>query len=286
MKKILSFIAFALTIGVQAQTKDSIDTAQFAVVYDYKIKTTDARGNEATDSMQLATLVGSHVTKCLEYNRAMMEDYGEWRNKDYQNGEWVARTYNLPVIYINHPEGETRSFDKIVPYRYLVKGKVADTEWQLYEDTMSIGGYKCSKATGKYAGRTWTVWYTEEIPSLAGPWKLRGLPGMIFKAEDNEGIFSFTFCGLINRKAPIVYMGEENHQQISEEKFIAHRNKTFCNKLYIQNPRYYIPDGALDEAVEIWAGGPEPPAEEKQTLVARDLIVPKKANKYQPLELK
>ena len=66
MKKILSFIAFALAIGVQAQTKDSIDTAQFAVVYDYKIKTTDARGNEATDSMQLATLVGTRVTKCME----------------------------------------------------------------------------------------------------------------------------------------------------------------------------------------------------------------------------
>jgi GLPGLI family protein len=286
MKKILSFIAFALTIGVQAQTKDSIDTAQFAVVYDYKIKTTDAKGNEATDSMQLATLVGTRVTKCMEYNRAMTDDFGENLNRDFQFGEWNARKYNLPVLYINYPEGETRSFDKIVPYRYLVKGTTPNIAWQLTDDTLTIGEYLCRKATGEYAGRTWHAWYTEDIPTSAGPWKLRGLPGMIFKAEDNEGIFSFTFCGLINRKVPIVYMGEENHQQISEEKFIAHRNKTFCNKRYIQNPRYYIPDGALDEAVEIWAGGPEPPAEEKQTLVARDLIVPKKANKYQPLELK
>jgi hypothetical protein len=36
----------------------------------------------------------------------------------------------------------------------------------------------------------------------------------------------------------------------------------------------------------MWAGGPEPPAEEKQTVIARDLIVPKKVNVYQPLELK
>ena len=286
MKINLLIIAFALTIATQAQTKDSIDTAQFTIVYDYKIKTTNANGDEVTDSMQLATLVGSHITKCLEYNRAMMEDYGEWRNKDYQNGEWVARTYNLPVIYINHPDGETRSFNKIVPYRYLVIGKLPDTEWRLEEDTMSIGGYKCSKAIGKYAGRTWTVWYTEEIPTSAGPWKLRGLPGMIINAEDETGIFTFTFSGLVNRKAPIVYMSEEKHQQISEKKFIAHRNKILCNKRYIQNPRYYIPDGALEDAVEMWAGGPEPPAEEKQTVVATDLIVPKKANAYQPLELK
>ena len=81
-------------------------------------------------------------------------------------------------------------------------------------------------------------------------------------------------------------MEEDRHQVITEHKFISHRNKLFCNKRYVQNPRYYIPEGALDDAVEMWAGGPEPPAEEKQTVIARDLIVPKKVNVYQPLELK
>jgi hypothetical protein len=109
---------------------------------------------------------------------------------------------------------------------------------------------------------------------------------MILKAADNKGIFSFTFCGLINRKANISYMNGDEYQNIMEEKFIAHRNKIFCSKRYVKNPRYYIPDGALDNAVEMWAGGPEPSAEEKQTVIARDLIVPKKVNVYQPLELK
>ncbi len=286
MKKALLNIALALTVSAQAQTNDSIDTAQFAIVYDYKIKTTDSEGREVTDSMQLATLVGTHVTKCLEYNRAMMEDFGESQNKDYQYGDWEARQYNLPVLYINYPKGETRSFDKIVPHRYLVNGKVPTISWTLSDDTLVIGEYLCHKATGKYAGRTWTVWYTEEIPSSAGPWKLRGLPGMILKAADNKGIFSFTFCGLINRKANISYMNGDEYQNIMEEKFIAHRNKIFCSKRYVKNPRYYIPDGALDNAVEMWAGGPEPSAEEKQTVIARDLIVPKKVNVYQPLELK
>ena len=286
MKKIFLSLALALTVSVQAQTKDSIDTAQFAVVYDYKVYSTNAEGRPTTDSMQVATLVGNRVTKCLEYNRAMLEDFGESFNKVFQHGEWDARQYNLPVLYVNHPEGETRSFDKIVPHRYLVKGKVPVISWKLSDDTLTIGGYLCHKAIGEYAGRTWTTWYTEEIPSSAGPWKLRGLPGLILRAEDGRGLFSFTFSGLVNRQVPLTYMEEDRHQVITEHKFISHRNKLFCNKRYVQNPRYYIPEGALDDAVEMWAGGPEPPAEEKQTVIARDLIVPKKVNVYQPLELK
>ena len=56
----------------------------------------------------------------------------------------------------------------------------------------------------------------------------------------------------------------------------------------MQNPRYYIPDGTYDHLniIEMWAGGPEPPAEDKISVVATDMIIPKKVNKYQPLELK
>ena len=75
---------------------------------------------------------------------------------------------------------------------------------------------------------------------------------------------------------------------MSKDKFVKHRNKTFCSKRYVENPRYYIPENMFKDmdAVEMWPGGPEPPAEEKITVIATDLIVPKKVNVYQPLELK
>ena len=63
MKELLASIAFALTIGVQAQTKDSIDTAQFAVVYDYTVDTFDDEGTSVCDSIQLVVQVGQTVTK-------------------------------------------------------------------------------------------------------------------------------------------------------------------------------------------------------------------------------
>lgn len=286
MKKTLLAIALALTVSAQAQTNDSIDTAQFVAVYEYLINTTNPEGDEVTDSVQMAVLIGNHTTKYIEFNRAMMHDFGEWRDRDYQMGDWNASIYNLPVIYMNHPEGKMSSFDKIVPYRYLIIDNIPSIDWILSEDTLTIGGYLCRKAIGKYAGRTWTAWYAEDLPSSAGPWKLRGLPGLILKAADTENIFSFSIDQLVKKNGPIIYMSEMDHQKVSLRKFIAQRNKTFCSKRYVKNPRYYIPDGALDDAVEMWPGGPEPPAEEKLTVIARDLIVPKKVNVYQPLELK
>lgn len=286
MKKIFTFIAFAMSLAAQAQT-DSIDLCQFAVVYDFKTNTADRDGNAVTDSAQLAVLVGSHTAKCMEYNRAMLEEFGV-TDREYMYGEWDARKYNLPVIYVNHPNGMVCSYDKIVPNRYFVSEPLPDFEWELQKDTMSIGGYVCQKAVGNYAGREWIAWYAEELAAPYGPWKVRGLPGMVLSAEDSKGIFSFSFAGLIQKTATLRQMGKGGYTEMSKDKFVKYRNKTFCSKRYVENPRYYIPENMFKDmdAVEMWPGGPEPPAEEKITVIATDLIVPKKVNVYQPLELK
>ena len=288
MKRTIITLSLLATVcgGSMAQTKDSIDVCQFVVAYDYKCHTQDRNGQAVVDSFKLAVQVGTHVTKCTGFYKTMLEDFHEWKNMDYQMGEWNARTYNIPTWYINHPDGEMQTLDVIVPNRYHVTGVAPKIDWQMSADTLTIGGYSCQKAVGKYAGRRWTVWFTEEVPTMAGPWKLRGLPGLIVKATDAEGIHEFLFCGLENRQTPIVFRPNSKSIKMDQKRFIKHRNKVFTNKQYVANPRYYIPDGALEAAgaIEMWAGGPEPAPEDKQTVIDRSMIVPKKVNVYQPLE--
>ena len=50
-------------------------------------------------------------------------------------------------------------------------------------------GYDCRKATVDFAGRTYTAWFTPEIPLPFGPYKFGGLPGLILKIEDAERQF-------------------------------------------------------------------------------------------------
>lgn len=63
--------------------------------------------------------------------------------------------------------------------------------WELTEEVSTVGSYSCKKATAHYLGRTWTVWYTEEVPLPIGPWMLWGTPGLIVLAEDSEQLFRF-----------------------------------------------------------------------------------------------
>ena len=289
MKKLLfMFIGILMLSTTTYAQNDSIDQCQFVVVYDFVTNTTDKNNNAVKDSVQLAVMVGSHTAKCMEYNRTMMEDFGEWKNRDYQYGEWNARKYNLPVLFTRHPDGEVSSFDKVVPNRYFYTEPLPDFAWKLADDTLTVCGYLCQKAVGKYGGRTWTAWYSEDVPAFFGPWKLSGLPGMILLAEDADGIFTFLCVGLMQRTAPIKYFNKGGYTVLKRDQFIAHRNKLYCSKKYVQKPNYYIPQGTYDQLgiIEMWPGGPEPPAEEKLSVVATDMIIPKVVNAYQPLEKK
>lgn len=64
-------------------------------------------------------------------------------------------------------------------------------EWKILPETAKIGDYKTQKAETNFAGRTWFAWFTTDIPIQDGPYKFSGLPGLIVKAEDSTGDFSF-----------------------------------------------------------------------------------------------
>lgn len=64
-------------------------------------------------------------------------------------------------------------------------------QWKILPEIMKIGDYQTQKAETHFAGRTWTAWFTQEIPFQDGPYKFSGLPGLIVKVEDNKGDYSF-----------------------------------------------------------------------------------------------
>lgn len=68
--------------------------------------------------------------------------------------------------------------------------------WQLQRGDSVVCGYPCHKATTTFRGRTWTVWYTLDLPYSDGPWKFCGLPGLILHAYDSEGLFRFNCIGI------------------------------------------------------------------------------------------
>ncbi|MDR1371010.1 MAG: GLPGLI family protein [Dysgonamonadaceae bacterium] len=70
--------------------------------------------------------------------------------------------------------------------------------WQINQDTTSILGYPCLKATVDFRGRTYTAWFSTDIPINDGPWKFMGLPGLILKISDTNNLFRFEMIGVEN----------------------------------------------------------------------------------------
>ncbi|MPT30809.1 MAG: GLPGLI family protein [Chryseobacterium sp.] len=73
---------------------------------------------------------------------------------------------------------------------------VFDTEdkinWNLEKETKKFENYTLQKATTTFGGRQWTAWFCKEVNISEGPYKFRGLPGMIFQIYDDKNNFDFT----------------------------------------------------------------------------------------------
>lgn len=86
---------------------------------------------------------------------------------------------------------------------YLIKEALENINWKIEKETQKILGYTCQKATGICKGRTYTAWFTTDIPASFGPWKLHGLPGLILEAYDASQRIKFSCTKvIINGKIP------------------------------------------------------------------------------------
>ena len=64
-------------------------------------------------------------------------------------------------------------------------------DWKLESETKTSGQYTLQKATTNFGGRHWTAWFCKEVNIPEGPYKFRGLPGLIFELNDSQENFNF-----------------------------------------------------------------------------------------------
>jgi GLPGLI family protein len=84
-------------------------------------------------------------------------------------------------------------------------------KWSILPDMEEYEGMKVQKAVGELSGRTWTVWFTQDIPLIDGPYKFKNLPGFVVKAEDSTGDYRFEL--LKSAKVVTTYWLATRHEQ-------------------------------------------------------------------------
>lgn len=90
--------------------------------------------------------------------------------------------------------------------------------WQIGTETATVCGYECFNATCYWRGRDFTAWFTPDIPVEYGPWKFGGLPGLIMKVSDDDGIYVFEAVAVENGNFPIFAPRGSKYKLSTREK--------------------------------------------------------------------
>lgn len=252
---------------------------QYEGVYEYTVNTTTKSGAPVAENYTTILQISDNCAKFGDYAAYLTDSLAASGADadaitDAQMRENRTEFLFVPEIVQNMPEGEITVRDVSGITSAIYTEPFAALEWDLTDTTDSISGYLCTKATARYGGRDWEAWFAEEIPSSFGPWKLAGLPGLIVKANDTEGIHTFTLISFRPTEIPVMKTNDSRAVKVDRTKFLAQRNK-FAN----------TPMGSID------------PASIRDITVRKDIggdfgavwvngvQVRMPANKVQPLEL-
>jgi len=96
-----------------------------------------------------------------------------------------------------YPKYETSLHNRLLADKYRVADE-RPINWKISSDKQKIGEWNVQKAETDFAGRHWIAWFTTEIPIQDGPYKFRGLPGLIVKIEDQTKSHIFNLQGIKN----------------------------------------------------------------------------------------
>jgi GLPGLI family protein len=213
------------TKGASKKDIKTIDTTTFEVTYKmFWFKNPDdplkKKFHDKENFEDLLLLqVGKNISKCFSYKTFQKDSLIEvtpadqiMANLEKFNG---GVTFN---IYHNYPDGKLTYTDNILMDSFLYTEPEPEIDWTLQPETKEVIGYSCNRATCTFRGRNYEAWYTNEIPSSLGPWKFRGLPGLILSVKDDSGIISYEATGLRKCSHPITYK-DAKYISTNREKF-------------------------------------------------------------------
>lgn len=103
---------------------------------------------------------------------------------------------------------------------YTYDEPMGEQTWEIVSDSVGeVLGYQCVLAETDYHGRHWKAWFAPEIPVSFGPWKFRGLPGLILKAESEGGFrYEATGLGATERLMTPMYTSVYEHHEKADRK--------------------------------------------------------------------
>lgn len=223
MKNRIFILVFILLCSASAFSQNYVDpeyckvldTSRYVITYE-AMMTKDSLKPDEKEYDMIILEIGNNLSRSYSYHLFQYDS--------------LCKTYaDKGNSYPSSPDSPTMPIDV---YKYFFENKMVVLHrtpftgpviqyseernlfnWEISDERKDIIGFVCTKATCEFRGRSWSVWFTTELPVSDGPWKFNGLPGLILKAEDDRGHYSFVCCGITNTKSPIVIMDKYTYEK-------------------------------------------------------------------------
>lgn len=238
---IIASVLLCLFLGASAKKKSQdYPRAEIKVSYNYHKKSMRSDGIVIERDVPFILLANNNQSKfycpSTEYKDSLLSTpSGRALEKQMFDAAVAAYVQNRDesamdgVVYHSRLY-VTKDFAKSISTTYDQAGMgeygyyeepISEIEWAIEGDsTKMILDYQCIMATADYHGRTWTLWFTPEIPMHDGPWKLCGLPGLIMEASEPSGQHSFTATGIETSSQPIFPIFNTEYEKMSRKDML------------------------------------------------------------------
>ncbi|OCK50188.1 hypothetical protein BA768_06055 [Chryseobacterium sp. CBo1] len=174
MQKTLIFIGIIMNLFYQSQTNRFVYELQY-------------RSDSTEDYRKTLMNLDISAEKVKFYDQTFAEYDSINRAAKTTVSKYSTRTDQIISREINSNKNNWyRDF-----FDYFVVKTNDEMSWKLLQETKDYNGYKLQKAVTKFGGRNWIAWFSNDINIKEGPYKFRGLPGLIFLLEDAEKNFIY-----------------------------------------------------------------------------------------------
>lgn len=176
MKSFFTLTALLVIALVQSQTH------RFIYELQYKMDSTEAGYEKVNMILDITPKEVKFYRKDLAIRDSLNKKFGTNFSYTDMTGQVVKRKINSfdNENFINIKNGY---------YTFKTTDKI---NWTIADEIKKVENYTLQKATTKFGGRSWTAWFCKDIPFNEGPFKLRGLPGLIFELSDAKKNFLYT----------------------------------------------------------------------------------------------
>lgn len=172
---LISFFFSFLLISAQENKSD------LEVKYYIKIQS-DSLDNKSFIQDEMVLICNNNIS--TYFNPDLVNYYKHLDNqiKSASNVQEIANNYrSIPKIRHNVWKENNQIIVTMPLGKYNYSYKSEKISWKLLAETKKIENYTCYLAETKIDGHFFYAWYTPQIPIQEGPFKFKGLPGLILE---------------------------------------------------------------------------------------------------------